>query len=86
MWPVAAHARRRIVDGLASVAPPAISQTMLDEGGKRRCPVPEGQDGKLCKFADCQGVRQLSTVPPYLAITGKDLLLPKEVVEADAKK
>jgi hypothetical protein len=48
--------------------------------------VPEGQDGRLWKFVNCQGVRQLGTVPPYLAITGKDLLLPKEVVEADAKK
>jgi hypothetical protein len=50
------------------------------------CPVPEGQDGRLWKFVNCQGLRQLCTVPPYLAIRGKDLLLPKEVVEADAAK
>lgn len=82
---------------IAQWAPPvsgtlqnADGEVMIDFGkidpGWFSCPVPEGQDGKLWKFANCQGVRQLSTVPPYLAITGKDLLLPKEVVEADAKK
>ncbi|MHB0937091.1 MAG: DUF4838 domain-containing protein [Armatimonadota bacterium] len=49
-------------------------------------PVPAGQDGKLWKFEGSNGVRQLMTVPPYLARSGKELLLPKEVVEKDAKK
>ena len=48
-------------------------------------PVPAGQDGRLWKFEGSNGVRQLMTVPPYLARNGKELLLPKEVVEKDAK-
>jgi len=49
-------------------------------------PVPAGQDGKLWKFEGNNGVRQLMTIPPFLARNGKELLLPKEVVEKDAKK
>ena len=48
-------------------------------------PVPAGQDGKLWKFEGSQGVRQLMTVPPYLARSGKELLLPQEVVEKDGQ-
>jgi hypothetical protein len=48
-------------------------------------PVPKGQDGALWKFEGNQGMRQLMTVPPFLARNGKELLLPKEVVEKDAK-
>jgi hypothetical protein len=48
--------------------------------------VPEGQGGRLWKFEDCDGVRQLATVPPYLARTAKDLLLPREVVDADKRQ
>lgn len=81
---------------IAQWAPPvsgtlqnAAGEVMIDFGkidsGWFSCPVPEGHDGRLWKFVDCQGVRQLCTVPPYLAITGKDLLLPEEIVEADAK-
>lgn len=47
--------------------------------------VPEGTDGKLWKFQDNNGQRLLMTVPPYLARTGKELLLPKEVIENDGK-
>ena len=46
--------------------------------------VPEGQDGKLWKFNGCRGQRLLMTVPPYLARNEKELLLPREVIEADA--
>jgi hypothetical protein len=45
--------------------------------------VPDGQDGTLWKFENCIGNRMLMTVPPYLAASAKDLLLPREVVDAD---
>src|SRR5207248_3680764 len=41
-------------------------------------PVAPGQQGRLWKFADCQGKRILLTVPPYLARDGRELLLPAE--------
>lgn len=53
-----------------------------DEGWFR-VPVAEGQDGRLWKFENNHGERRLVTVPPYLAPTGKQLLLPAEVVERD---
>jgi hypothetical protein len=77
---------------------PRPSGKLLDPDGKEvfdfgkaeegwfRVPVPPGQDGKLWKFQDSQGQRLLMTVPPYLARRAEDLLLPAEVVEADAKK
>lgn len=49
-------------------------------------PVAGGQDGRLWKFASCLGKRILLTVPPYLARDGRELLLPAEVVKADAAK
>ncbi|HEX3134977.1 MAG TPA: hypothetical protein VHX44_15530 [Planctomycetota bacterium] len=48
-------------------------------------PVPLGQNGKLWTFVDTQGQRLLMTVPPYLARSAAELLLPSEVVAADAK-
>jgi Domain of unknown function (DUF4838) len=67
---------------------------LVDPSGKRvhafekapgyfRVPVGEGQDGKLWKFDRCVGQRLLMTVPPYLARSGKELLLPAEVVTRD---
>ncbi len=47
--------------------------------------IPEGQDGRLW-FARTwrgRGELRLMTVPPYLARTPEELLLPREVVEAD---
>ena len=49
-------------------------------------PVPSGQDGKLWKFENSAGQRLLMTVPPYLARSGRELLLPAEIVERDAEK
>jgi len=49
-----------------------------------KVPVAAGQDGKLWKFNHCGGQHLLMTVPPYLARSGEELLLPREVVEADA--
>jgi hypothetical protein len=46
-------------------------------------PVAPGQDGTLWRFENTAGVRHLMTVPPYLARSARDLLLPEEVVEKD---
>ncbi len=55
----------------------------MTEPGHFNVPVPEGQDGRLWQFENCAGSRMLMTVPPYLARNEKELLLPREVVEAD---
>jgi hypothetical protein len=77
---------------------PRISGRLLDGDGRPQLdfatredgwfsvPVPPGQDGRLWTFADTQGQRLLMTVPPYLARTAEELLLPVEVVEADAPR
>ena len=57
-----------------------------NEEGWFKIPVPEGQDGKLWKFENSNGQRLLMTVPPYLARNAEELLLPAEVIEADAKR
>ena len=61
---------------------------MLDfaklEDGFFKVEVPPGTDGALWKFERSHGQRLLMTVPPYLARRGDELLLPREVVEADA--
>jgi len=44
-------------------------------------PVGRGEDGRLWKFDRCLGQRLLMTVPPYLARSADELLLPKEIVE-----
>jgi hypothetical protein len=56
------------------------------EEGWFKVAVPTGQDGKLWKFESSQGQRLLMTVPPFLARTADELLLPEEVVKADAVK
>lgn len=48
--------------------------------------VPDGQDETLWKFENCLGSRMLMTVPPYLAPSAKDLLLPREVVAAETRR
>ncbi|MCY3022621.1 MAG: DUF4838 domain-containing protein [Planctomycetota bacterium] len=77
---------------------PRVSGKLLDANGQVafdfgkgeegwfKVPVPEGQDGKLWKFANSVGQRLLMTVPPYLARSAEELLLPAEVVEADARQ
>ncbi len=62
---------------------------MLDfaklEDGFFKVEVPPGMDGALWKFENTLGQRLLMTVPPYLARSGDELLLPAEVVETDAR-
>lgn len=77
---------------------PRISGTLLDAEGRTvvdfakieegwfNAPVPEGHDGRLWRFENSQGQRLLMTVPPYLARSAGELLLPAEVVEADAAR
>ncbi|MEO8351020.1 MAG: DUF4838 domain-containing protein, partial [Chthoniobacteraceae bacterium] len=61
---------------------------MLDfgkrEDGFFKVDVPAGADGALWKFENSLGQRLLMTVPPYLARSGDELLLPREVIAADA--
>jgi hypothetical protein len=76
---------------------PRPSGTLVDPDGKTvydfgkveegffKIDVPTGQDGKVWKFENSQGQRLLMTVPPYLARSAGELLLPKEVVEKDGK-
>ncbi len=47
--------------------------------------VKEGEAGKLWKLEATSGQRVLLTVPPQLARSAAELLLPKEVVERDAQ-
>ncbi len=77
---------------------PRISGKLLDGEGRKvldfdtaeegwfNVPVPPGQDGRLWKFQDSQGQRLLMTVPPFLARSAAELLLPAEVVKADGKR
>ncbi|MBI1371424.1 MAG: DUF4838 domain-containing protein [Phycisphaera sp.] len=76
---------------------PRISGRLLDGSGHEvadfgkmdegwfSVPVPAGEDGKLWKFDNAQGQRLLMTVPPYLARSAEELMLPAEVVDADAR-
>ncbi len=48
--------------------------------------VPEGEDGKLWSIRFGRGPIRLLTVPPCLARTAAELLLPSEVVTRDAAK
>jgi hypothetical protein len=55
----------------------------MDEPDYFSIAVPEGQAGALWRLEHCSGSRMLITVPPYLAPSAGDLLLPREVVTAD---
>lgn len=57
----------------------------MEQAGHFHVPVAKGQDGKLWKMERCSGARLLMTVPPYLAASPADLLLPREVVTRDAE-
>lgn len=71
-----------LCDGSGNVA---FRFEQLKEAGYFQAPVPAGQDGQLWKFENCTGQRRLMTVPPYLARSARELLLPREVVEAETR-
>jgi hypothetical protein len=59
----------------------------FDKDGYVKIDVPAGMDGRLWKVKDIRGGNfVLLTVPPYFAPSPRDLLLPREVVEAAKKK
>jgi hypothetical protein len=57
-----------------------IVYTFVNVAGYWHVPVPEGQDGKLWRFNACINMRALMTVPPYVARSADELLLPREVL------
>lgn len=61
-----------------------VVQTFDNKPGYFSIPVAAGEDGRLWKFEQCAGDKMLMTVPPYLARSVEELLLPREVVEKDA--
>lgn len=80
----AQRARGDVLDGDGNV--------VFDLGKNFKAPgffkvdVPAGQDGKLWKFHNVGSQCSLLTVPALLARDGSELLLPREVVEADRAK
>ena len=77
----ATHPSGRLLDAQGRTA---LAFDAMDRPGYFSVEVPAGQDGRLWKFEHCAGSRMLMTVPPYLAARPADLLLPREVVAADA--
>ena len=73
--------------GRGKIVDPA-GRAVLSLDGKRpgyhRVEVSPGSDGRLWKIDHASGAVRLMTVPPYLARSGQELLLPAEVVERDA--
>ncbi len=61
-----------------------IVRKFEEKPGYFNIPVPAGEDRRLWKFEQCLGDKVLMTVPPFLARSAAELLLPREVVEADA--
>lgn len=72
--------KTRILDGSG-----ALVKELAQSKDYWSVPVPPGQDGKLWKFDNADGQFMLMTVPPYLARSAAELLLPAEVIKADAR-
>lgn len=68
------------------IRPDGTVVSLYNVHGYFKVPVPPGQDGKIWRLRSMAGKLRLLTVPPYIAPTPGDLLLPREVVEADAAK
>jgi hypothetical protein len=62
-----------------------LVHTFDNKPGYFSVPVAAGQDGKLWKFQNSAGQRLLMTVPPCLARSAAELLLPAEVIESDKR-
>jgi hypothetical protein len=69
--------------GVVRGADDKVLFTFPAKDGYFNIPVPAGQDGKLWSFTAANGNIGLMTVPPYLARSEKDLLLPRAIVDAD---
>lgn len=69
----------RMLDGAGKTV-----HTFPGRPGYFHVPVPPGQDGRLWKMEHSTGQRLLMTVPPCLAPSAAELLLPAEVVRRDA--
>jgi hypothetical protein len=54
--------------------------TALKQTGYFSVPVPEKLAGQWCRLVEASGVKLLMTVPPYLARSPDELLLPEEAV------
>ncbi|NUQ62255.1 MAG: DUF4838 domain-containing protein [Pirellulales bacterium] len=86
----------RHVGGYATPAPGAVirdsrgkavfDSAELDGPDYFQAEVPAGEDGKLWSLRGANGRVALLTVPPYLARSPGELLLPEEVVKADAER
>ncbi|QDU94738.1 DUF4838 domain-containing protein [Lignipirellula cremea] len=63
-----------------------LVHTFSGKPGYFSVPVPPGEDGRLWKFDHCASDKLLMTVPPYLAPSAAQLLLPREVVQRDQQK
>lgn len=58
-----------------------LIHTFQNKPGYFRVPVERDAGGTLWKFENCAGQRLLMTVPPCLARSGEELLLPVELIE-----
>jgi len=79
----ATHPSGRLLDAEGTML---LDFSKMDHAGYWSVDVPAGRAGTLWKFDQCRGSRMLMTVPPWLAASPADLLLPREVVEADAAR
>lgn len=64
----------------------AVAQKFEEKPGYFSIPVPANEDGRLWKFEQCAGDKVLMTVPPFLARSAGELMLPREVVERDGRQ
>ncbi len=74
------HPSGKVIDGAGQER---FNFTSMSGAGFFDIPVSAGQDGQVWAFVKCSGARRLLTVPPSLARSVDELLLPREVVEAD---
>lgn len=75
--------------GTGDIVDPQGKKTLSLNGkklGYHSVPVTPGNDGKLWQISNSAGAIRLLTVPPYLARSGEELLLPAELIRRDGKK
>ncbi len=78
------HSRVLLIDGDGNEV--GGWQNLEENEGYFAADVPDGQDGALWRIgSNTRSTLTLLTVPPYLAINEKELLLPAEVLDPDYK-